>query len=151
MNVTDGSLYFGHSYSERVALTLARSSRKLSKSGRRSRIASCLGYIFSAFRQAKVTSRSDALIAHAWRQMSIGGTSPGADLLHLRVQELQRTGAVHVLLSNNVHPCVNSGRNLLAIGRGKRRLYTPVAHTVRVLYDQCRHITVPEQLYEPFV
>ena len=34
--------------------------------------------------------------------------SEGCDLLHLRVQELLRTGTVHVLLGDEVHPRVDS-------------------------------------------
>lgn len=46
------------------------------------------------------------------------------NLLHLRVQQLLRTGAAHVLLGNKVYPRVYSRRNALALRRGDRVSFT---------------------------
>src|SRR5580692_1188911 len=79
------------------------------------------------------------------------GSFRRCDLLHLRAQELLRTGTVHVLLGNEVYPRVNSRRHLLALRRGQRGLDAQVAHVERILHDQRHDVTVGQKFHKLIV
>src|SRR5271166_4279044 len=107
----------------------------------------------STRRGAAESTAPDILLPPSCRASSMSGRTGlrsfrRCDLLHLRVQELLRTGTVHVLLGNEVNPRVDSRRYLLALRCGQRGLDAQVAHVVRILDDQCHDVTVGQQFNE---